>query len=86
MQRRAPRRLTWIAVVAIPPYLLSVYLYAIWSEVRLLLAIVPILLPLGLTALDPPGGPDRPESLQLACGEDDNELAHRSAQAPAEVA
>jgi hypothetical protein len=58
----------------------------VWSEVRLLLPLFPILLPLGLAALGRPGGPDGPASPQRACVEDDDELAHRSPQAPAEVA
>jgi hypothetical protein len=58
--RRAPGRLCAIALVVIPPYALSVYLYGVWAEVRLWLPLFPILLPLGLTALDGEGAPARP--------------------------
>jgi len=48
------RRLAWI----LPPYLATVILWGVWYEVRLLMPLYPVLVPMGLSYLYPPR-PDR---------------------------
>jgi len=51
LRGKAPRESLWIAAFTVPP-LLAVWLYfALWWEVRVLLPVVILLLPISLSAL-----------------------------------
>lgn len=52
--RRVPAVVRGVIIVAVPPYLLSVAIWGVWAEVRLLVPLVPLLLPAALAAVTLP--------------------------------